>query len=41
MSKIEPRDMVANSDILIESAVELVAAEVGQSRQVDLDALMK
>ena len=31
ISKIEPRDMLANTEILIEGAMELVASEVNQS----------
>lgn len=31
MSKIEPREMLANTEILIEGAMELVASEVNLS----------
>ena len=41
MSKIEPRDMLANTEILIEGAMELVASEVNLSKQIDVEALMK
>lgn len=33
--------MLANTEILIVSALELVASEVNQSKQIDVEALMK
>jgi hypothetical protein len=33
--------MLANTEILIVSAFELVASEVNQSKQIDVEALMK
>jgi len=41
MSKIEPRDMLANTEILIEGAMELLASEVNHSKKIDVEALMK